>query len=581
MTETISQLREVSVRQLALLNSSGLAAAHTQLSAALANLTTPEFTVLFVGEYSRGKSMLLNALAGKEIFATSALPTPTVNVLRYADQPTAVRVVNNVPETVTLDVLLDQAADKSEVGLPIDLCRDQLVLMEFPSLSEPLSTSDINHAALRKAVQQADLIVVVLASDSLYSNTERGCVENELKPAGHTQIQFVCNSFDRLSPSNQKDIRLNAIQRLPAGPDSIFFTSALQTVESGTDTEDMARLRTTLTGLNSIARKRLREQRVHTLLEANLIALREYSDKVSKHRIDRKQASHQKVQEFMLLLNNIKTAARQATDELEVFRQQTRQVIESKTSTFMQELSTKIEIWLRSTTGETVDVSARFQEELRKWQDDAGVYLSSRLTAEQMALQASFGALQLHLQKLSEMLPSFSYPPTIKFDFPSDPTINVNVEIDNPNVPPRQSKAINIKELPEVLVVAVGAVVISFFWNPLVVIPAGLAVGGILIYSRLTGQRQQGIQDIQAYTIRLRKQSDEVVLQAARAAETYFAQVQKDVSTQIAEIVARAEGAVREHLNAQSSDSEPTDDLAGDIVTLERAIREQRNSSEN
>ena len=73
----------------------------------LARLAEDNFQLAVVGQFSRGKSTLMNAILGAEYLPTGALPmTSVVTTVRYASQPAA--SVRRAGSAHTIDIPLDE-----------------------------------------------------------------------------------------------------------------------------------------------------------------------------------------------------------------------------------------------------------------------------------------------------------------------------------------------------------------------------------------------------------------------------------------------------------------------------------------
>lgn len=551
MSENYSVLEQVVKNQRALLTEAKLPKAESALATAWGRLNQPEFHVLLIGEYNRGKSTLLNALAGRELFVSSAIQQSTINMLRYSNQTSVIVTENDVSRSTPIETLPIAGASKVDVSLTLDILADQLVLTEFPTLSEPLNVSDTGRENFQNEILNADLIVMVLSSDSLYSNTERTRLETELVNVGHSEILFVCNFIDRLSSSNLADIRTNAMQRLPAPPDVIFFTSALNSLENGIPDEGLSKLRDWLLALTADVRQKLRERRLYRLVNANLKVLRSAADiEISDRQLKQQDYDHH-VGQFQKMLSTLKTNARHIDDEMNTFREQTRQVIEARTSTFFLELSSKIESWMRAES-DFGTISMRQHEEVTEWQSEVTGYLKSRLKDQSESLKNSLATFDLQLKQIGDQIPTFSIPAMPLTESSQDPKLKVEFELPQPKRSDAQDgtpQNINLMDMPDVLVIAVGSVIVGFFVMPYIVIPTGLAIAGALAFNRFSNTRQQAKQQTtRTATTDLRRQSDEVTLQVAREAESYFAQIQDSVHESIQTIVADVERAIRNYL---------------------------------
>lgn len=575
MNESGKPIEQIVSRQRTLLTEANLTHVEHVLATAWNRLKQEAFQVLVIGEYNRGKSMLLNALVGRELFVSSAIQQTAINTLRYAGSPTVTIIENNVSRTVALESLPTANADRVEVSIPSDLLANGLIITELPSFSDNFSP----HTSFQEFASNADLIVMVLASDSLYSNTERQIVEKELTGLGHTEVSFVVNFLDRLSSGNQADIRTNAMQRLPAPPNAIFFTSALNSLESGTPDDGITRLHDALLAYDADTRRQIRERRLARLIKANMATLRD-KVKTENESLQAKQQDYdQHLDQFQKTLGLLKTNARQIDEEMNTFRDQTRQIIETRASNFFRELGAKIESWMREEGG-TLGLSRRLETESAIWQQDVSVYLRSRLNNQTETLQNSLAAFELQLQQIAAQIPDFSIPSMPSLTNAQEPDIHVRFDIPMPQSADSTSpvkRNVSLIEMPEVLIVAVGSVIVGIYIMPWVVIPSGLAVAGVLAFRRMSNTRQGGTQEgVRSIAADLRRKGDEVTLQVAREAETYFAQIQDTVHQRVNTIVGDVEKAIRTHLATLRPTANTGSPLDARLSDLEQLVRDWR-----
>ena len=151
-----------------------------RLSAERDRLDRPECTVLVVGEFNKGKSSLVNALLNARVCATDAdVATAVPTLVRYAPEfgtlarqaPDADPVAVD-PASVT--ALTTRGAEERragtervaaggpvdvEIGVPRELLRDGLVLVDTPGMGGGLNSA---HAAVTlRALAGADGVVFV------------------------------------------------------------------------------------------------------------------------------------------------------------------------------------------------------------------------------------------------------------------------------------------------------------------------------------------------------------------------------------------------------------------------------------
>jgi hypothetical protein len=240
-------------------------------------LDSPTCRIVVLGEFSRGKSTVINALFG--INGEIALPTgmtPTTPLAcavrvpsvgesdgatisyRTGREPLSltldefrqgVRVVEEgdvpVVDTTGRDMHLHEAT-RVEVRITGAYLPSGVEIEDTPGLNEQAGRSRSAHAALGRA----DLVLFVLAADQLLGDHERNVVDRELVGGFHRNVLFFVNFWDSVTDESQRGIlrrRATTILRdfpspfrgMPAagagevggepdGLQDLFFVSALQ-----------------------------------------------------------------------------------------------------------------------------------------------------------------------------------------------------------------------------------------------------------------------------------------------------------------------------------------------------------------
>lgn len=176
------------------------------------NLEDGEFSIVIVGEFSAGKSTLLNALMGQRILPSfSNETTATVNFLRHttkAKEGEKGRVFYNdgtqvVIEDISLDTIMNyvstkgndvaQTVDHLDLYLDSDFLRDGVTLVDSPGLN---GIAD-NHREITEAqILKSHACIFVFNSDHPGSKTDFEFL-HELQKKVKTII-FVLNKIDEI-----------------------------------------------------------------------------------------------------------------------------------------------------------------------------------------------------------------------------------------------------------------------------------------------------------------------------------------------------------------------------------------------
>ncbi|MBR4612068.1 MAG: dynamin family protein [Kiritimatiellae bacterium] len=253
-----------------------MAAEQKALATARANLDADTFKVLVIGEFKRGKSTFINALLGEEILPSFAIPcTAVINEIKYAETKRAVlhfksplpanrpklaadmeaHIAAHLNETAIppLEVPIDRLEEfvtipdpgkdqtqsveetpfaKVELYWPIDLCRNNVEIIDSPGLNEHGTRTKVT----TDYITRADAVVFVLSCSALCSETELNVIDDAVTGAGHEEIFFVCNRFDEVRERERPRLvqfgKDKLSQRTKLGEDGIVFLSSLDALEA-------------------------------------------------------------------------------------------------------------------------------------------------------------------------------------------------------------------------------------------------------------------------------------------------------------------------------------------------------------
>ncbi|MCS6907784.1 MAG: dynamin family protein, partial [Anaerolineales bacterium] len=168
------------------------------------------FRIMFMGEFKRGKSTLINAILGTEALPERVVEaTAVVTLVRYGAVPYAeVHYENGRIERMTLDKFKEDfrvppADSDSEIDrfvevqhavlyYPFDLCRDGLELVDTPGLGAHRLRIQRTYQFLPKA----DVIIFVLSAIQFFSQEEEECLEKFVYPLFSSNLFFVVNQWD-------------------------------------------------------------------------------------------------------------------------------------------------------------------------------------------------------------------------------------------------------------------------------------------------------------------------------------------------------------------------------------------------
>jgi replication fork clamp-binding protein CrfC len=162
-----------------------------------ARLAEDSFQLAVVGQFSRGKSTLMNAILGGSYLPTGALPmTSVVTTVRYGSRPRALvqRAGSSFPIETPLDELVRFVAQASlereelrvasaEVEVPAEILRLGFSFVDTPGIGSAIVA---NTATTESFLPEADAVIFVTSFDAPLSEAE---VEFLVKVRRHVELR--------------------------------------------------------------------------------------------------------------------------------------------------------------------------------------------------------------------------------------------------------------------------------------------------------------------------------------------------------------------------------------------------------
>jgi GTPase SAR1 family protein len=242
----------------------------------LARLAEDRFQLAVVGQFSRGKTTLMNAIMGGAFLPTGVLPTTSViTTVRYGSRSNVVihREGSWLPIETSLSDLARYVAESSpdrerlrvssaEVEVPAEILRLGFTFVDTPGIGSAVAA---NTATTRAFLPEADAVIFVTSADSPLTDDElrfltevRGSVR---------RLFFVVNKID-LVPEGELDAVLRFVhgqlhQRLDGAVPTLFPISAKEGLEAklrgdseGLSTSGLPRLEAALTAFLTVGKSR-------------------------------------------------------------------------------------------------------------------------------------------------------------------------------------------------------------------------------------------------------------------------------------------------------------------------------------
>ena len=236
-----------------LAHSNGDAAAENRARELLARLAEDRFMLAVIGQFSRGKSTLMNALLGGAYLPMGALPmTSVITTVRYGTMPRAMirRHQAALPVEVPLARVADYVAAASvrraemrvaavEIEVPAEILRLGFEFIDTPGIGSSLAA---NTAVTRRFLPQADAVLFVTGFDSPLTEAETGLLADASRHAG--RLFLILNKRDLVGDRDAgqaQDFVRRRLQDLGAAGPRVYGLSALQALD-GVVGNDKARL---------------------------------------------------------------------------------------------------------------------------------------------------------------------------------------------------------------------------------------------------------------------------------------------------------------------------------------------------
>jgi len=206
----------------------------------LANkLASDRFYLTVVGQFSRGKSTLMNAILGKEYLPSGIVPTTSaITAVSYGSREKVVlrRSDTNLTSEIGIRDLADfiterinpgnrERIEMAEVQVPVEILHRGFFLVDTPGLGSALKE---NTATTLNFLPSADAIVFVTSSDAPLTATELGYLRQCRSSV--RQLFLVVNKMDLVGEEGRSQliefVRAKAQDELEDGNVRVFAVSA-------------------------------------------------------------------------------------------------------------------------------------------------------------------------------------------------------------------------------------------------------------------------------------------------------------------------------------------------------------------
>jgi GTPase SAR1 family protein len=218
--------------------------ARTEMEALARKFEESRFYLVFLGQFKRGKTSLLNRLLGADLLPVGVLPlTSIVTVVRHGSQPGArVHFSDGTQREITLDEIAEYATERGnpknrkgvaevEVFFPSPWLEAGLCLIDTPGIG---SAFEHNTQVAYQFVPRADAAIFVFSPESPLTQPELEFLHHIRNSIG--KIFFVLNKADQVSDAERREILEFARQvireQMPSGELRFFPVSARLAAEA-------------------------------------------------------------------------------------------------------------------------------------------------------------------------------------------------------------------------------------------------------------------------------------------------------------------------------------------------------------
>ncbi len=374
-----------------------------QAKALLERLLAENFVVLLVGVFNAGKSTFINALVGKKILPTSPIPkTAVLCAIRYGEEKKITMYPKSgEPFEIEADELdkyvsiehfdehgnVDSAYERMEMTWPLDLCKNNVELIDSVGLDDPDGRDliTLGHA------KNADAILYLTPCTHSASAGELGTLD-VLKSQGFEDPFFIATHADAIrgdedeEREHKKYLEKQLAGRTGLGKEGIFYVDSRTALRGRTKGDEDAVAESGILEIEAGLEKFLVSRRGRNKIMTNVRGLRVTCDEVEKI-LQMRRGMADKTQEDLAQIREtlgkeLEEARRQMNAILRNVNLEMEGIVNEcaiETLNFMRGLDSST--WING-----FEPKSRFiiptKEKIKKVAEETGAHLKSRLERE-------------------------------------------------------------------------------------------------------------------------------------------------------------------------------------------------------
>jgi small GTP-binding protein len=230
------------------LESSGMPDRAREVSGHLLRLELDSVKIAVIGEFSSGKSTLINAMLGKEVLPNWTTEcTAAITQVGYGEQPAMVaHRIDGKQEKQPLSALKEMATTRNksfddiayiEARYPADLLKNGLIVVDTPGLNSAAKARGI---ITKKFMKIADAAILVLNVEYLLKQSEVQFIRDEVTQSNYGAVFVVVNRCDLYAHQPEQlqaalDKAAVRLKELIPGMEKLYPLSALRALEGRED----------------------------------------------------------------------------------------------------------------------------------------------------------------------------------------------------------------------------------------------------------------------------------------------------------------------------------------------------------